>query len=258
MKKLSGTRHDLNTPSSAVHLKARRESTSTPRRLDTAIRQKDRQERFLASFVLSGSILHACRATKIHRQTHYYWLRVDPTYAARFEQGRHLAVQTLEDEAVRRAVEGIRRPVIHNGVQVVANVNGVREPLWENEYSDTLLMFLLKALAPHKYNPPRETINLLELDPDLLTSAQLDKLLDHLIVKMVGNDPEAIEAARRDLAAGPIDILTPIRQLRDVVAQLQELSAWIEQKRQSVVESGRDNIDLIADRLSNILSPFAA
>ena len=57
-------------------------------------------------------------------------------------------------------------------------------------------------MAPHKYNPPKETINLLELDPDLLTSAQLDKLLDHLIVKMVGNDPEAIEAAPR-FSRGP-------------------------------------------------------
>jgi hypothetical protein len=178
-------------------------ATSTPRGLDTAIRQKDRQERFLATFVLSGSIFHACRAARIHRQTHYYWLRVDPTYAAKFEEARQVAAQTLADEAVRRAVEGNRRPVTHNGKQVWVNINGVREPLWEHQYSDKLLVMLLRAANPSKYAPARETINLLDLDPDLLTAAQLDKLLDHLIVKMVGNDPEAIEAAKRDLAAGP-------------------------------------------------------
>jgi hypothetical protein len=47
----------------------------------------------------------------------------------------------LEDEAVRRAYEGVERPVFQGGKQV-----GV-----VREYSDTLLIFLLKALRPEKY-----------------------------------------------------------------------------------------------------------
>jgi hypothetical protein len=79
--------------------------------------------------------------------------------------------------------------------------------LLEHEYSDKLLMMLLQAANPAKYAPPREVVNLLELDVELLTTAQLDKLLEHLIVKIVGPDPEAQEAARRDLAA---DIFTSL------------------------------------------------
>lgn len=49
-------------------------------------------------------------------------------------------VQCLEDEAVRRGYEGVERPV---------TIAGKREII--REYSDTLLIFLLKAARPQKY-----------------------------------------------------------------------------------------------------------
>jgi hypothetical protein len=52
-----------------------------------------------------------------------------------------LAVGALEDEALRRAVEGVEEPVYQGGKQV-----GVIR-----KYSDALLMFLLKAARPEKY-----------------------------------------------------------------------------------------------------------
>jgi hypothetical protein len=194
-----------------------------PRRLDTAIQQKDRQERFLAAFELSGNVKQACHAARIHRQTHYYWLREDPTYAKRYEMARQLAAQSLEDEAVRRAMEGVRRPVLYQGQQVVTFEDGIRKPLYEHEYSDTLLAMLLRAANPARFNPPKETINLLELEPELLTTAQLDKLLEHLIVKMAGPDPKAQEAARRDLAAGPTPMGTPDGRVKEAAVALRDI-----------------------------------
>jgi len=77
----------------------------------------------------------------IDRGTHYDWLRKDPEYRAQFEAATDQAAQALEDEAVRRAYEGIDKPVYQMGKQV-----GVIR-----EYSDTLLIFLLKGLRPAKY-----------------------------------------------------------------------------------------------------------
>lgn len=88
-----------------------------------------------------GSILRASRSAQVHRQTHYFWMQEDPTYPPRFKAARQCAAQALEDEAVRRAHEGIRRPLLHKGKQVY--ING--EPAFTVEYSDQLLMFLLKA-----------------------------------------------------------------------------------------------------------------
>lgn len=97
--------------------------------------------------------------------------------------------------------------------------------LWENQYSDKLLVALLRASNPSKYTPPRETNYLLDLDPDLLTTAQLDRLLDHPLVKMVGNDPEAIEAVRRDLAAGPEPMGTPNSRIREAAVAVKDVLA---------------------------------
>jgi hypothetical protein len=47
----------------------------------------------------------------------------------------------LEDEAVRRGREGHLRPVFHQGKEIGA----IRE------YSDTLLIFMLKARRPAKF-----------------------------------------------------------------------------------------------------------
>jgi hypothetical protein len=56
-------------------------------------------------------------------------------------------VRTLEDEAVRRAHEGVRKPVLYKGKQVF--VEG--RPLYETQYSDQLLMFLLKAYDRERF-----------------------------------------------------------------------------------------------------------
>ena len=77
----------------------------------------------------------------IDRGTHYDWLQKDPEYRAQFERAQEVAIQALEDEAVRRAYEGVERPVYQGGEKV-----GVIR-----EYSDTLLIFLLKGARPQKY-----------------------------------------------------------------------------------------------------------
>jgi hypothetical protein len=94
------------------------------------------QRRFLECFAAcGGSVLRAARWAKLSRNAHYNWLTEDPTYRPRYEAAQQRAAQTLEDEAIRRAREGIRKPIFHKG-KVVGYVN---------EYSDSLMQTLLKA-----------------------------------------------------------------------------------------------------------------
>lgn len=97
---------------------------------------------FLLAYIdTGGRITESSKRVKITRQMHYDWLEDDIEYAKAFEQAKDEAAATLEDEAVRRAVDGTTKPIFYQG-----------EKCGEvQEYSDSLMMFLLKGLRPDKY-----------------------------------------------------------------------------------------------------------
>ncbi len=131
--------------------------------------------------------MHAARAAKINRSTHYRWLE-DLEYADAFDEAKEEAVDVLEMEARRRAVEGIDRPVFYQGKKV----GSVRS------YSDTLLIFLLKGAMPEKYRERHELsggerpVQFAGYDP-----AKLAHLTDEQL--------EQLESTLRVLAAAPED-----------------------------------------------------
>jgi hypothetical protein len=168
-------------------------TTSQTQRLDTAIQQPERQRRFLAAFAACGSVVRASRWAKTRRQTHYFWLATDPSYPARFRQAEMQAARTLEDEAVRRAHEGLRKPVWYKG-KIVG---------YETEYSDTLLLAVLRANNPDKFRDRIEQVNIQDIEIDKLSPEVLDKIADHLIQKALKDRPAAVvEEATRRLEAG--------------------------------------------------------
>ena len=100
-----------------------------------------RKARFLEAFMRDATVFHAARAASIDRGTHYAWLKNDPEYARAFSDAEEEAVQNLEAEARRRAVEGVDKPVFYRG-QAIGKIR---------DYSDLLLIFLLKAKRPELY-----------------------------------------------------------------------------------------------------------
>jgi hypothetical protein len=98
------------------------------------------QRKFLAAFAVCGNLTKAARWAKVHRTSHYVWLQ-DADYAEAFRLAEQRAVRTLEDEAVRRAHDGIRKAVRYKG-RIVG---------YETEYDNTLLLALLKAGNPDKF-----------------------------------------------------------------------------------------------------------
>lgn len=100
-----------------------------------------RRARFLAELAKSGNISAAARGAGLSR-SHAYALRAsDPEFAAEWADALEEAVDSLEAEARRRAIEGVDSPHFHGG-QLTGTVK---------KYSDSLLMFLLKAHRPERY-----------------------------------------------------------------------------------------------------------
>jgi hypothetical protein len=104
---------------------------------------------FLAAYAHCGQIRRAARAAQCDWKNHYLWLAKDPMYAACFAQAQQMAGDFLEEEAIRRAVDGVQKGVWHQGALVGK----------ERVYSDTLLIFALKGAKPAKYKESRTQVN---------------------------------------------------------------------------------------------------
>jgi len=109
---------------------------------------------FLAAYAATASIGLAAEKAHVKRQNHYEWLRAeqgreakDREYTNAWETIQDEVAQTLEDEAVRRAHQGVKRPVLYKGEPVKIN----RRVLYHLEYSDQLLALLLKRFRPALY-----------------------------------------------------------------------------------------------------------
>src|SRR5262252_6366453 len=82
---------------------------------------------FLEVYEQTGRVDVAARIAGIGRKTHYRKLKDDPAYRKAFELAEECAAQALEDEAIRRAKDGVKRPVMWHGAPVKQNGRTVYE-----------------------------------------------------------------------------------------------------------------------------------
>ena len=111
------------------------------REVRTARTRKAKQAPFLTAFRRTGSVTGAAREAGVSRSAHYKWVEVDPEYAEQFENANEEMVDGLEQEARRRALEGVDEPVYYKGERVGSF----------RRYSDALLILLLRAKRPEQY-----------------------------------------------------------------------------------------------------------
>ena len=102
----------------------------------------------------------------------------------------------LEDEAVRRAVDGVRKPIFYKGKPI--RICG--EIVYETEYSDALLIQLLKAYHAEKFGD-KPQVQVWNGDLDSLTDQQLEKLLAQFRAMLQASE-QANGAAMRQITAG--------------------------------------------------------
>jgi hypothetical protein len=140
-----------------------------------------RKEAFLRALAETGSAIKAARASGWDRSNAYKHRRVDPAFDAAWVEACRIAAEDLEDEARRRAIEGVRKPLYWQGqpIYLYRSVigqdgqpmrdeqgNEIREVLrdehgqpvqaCEHQYSDGLLSLLLKGNIAEKYGDNRK------------------------------------------------------------------------------------------------------
>lgn len=97
--------------------------------------------KFLNYFRETGIVTRSCQAVGICPSTIYRLRDSNPAFAELYDMARREAVDRLEEEARRRAFEGVSKPVFYKGQEVGA----------VQEYSDRLLEFLLTYNNPEKF-----------------------------------------------------------------------------------------------------------
>lgn len=112
-------------------MRSKRKNTKTPAR--TAV--------FLDALAGGLSVSSAAKAAGVPLRTMYGWREGDPAFAAEWAAAYTIGADNLEAEAQRRAVKGVEEPVFHSG-KVVGSVM---------RYSDTLLIFMMKARDPERF-----------------------------------------------------------------------------------------------------------
>lgn len=100
-----------------------------------------KREKFLDALREIPNVTRACGVAHTSRPTVYNLRKADTEFSALWDDALDQGVEAMEQEAMRRAVEGTDHPVVYQGVVMDTY----------KEYSDTLLIFLLKAHKPERY-----------------------------------------------------------------------------------------------------------
>lgn len=182
----------------------------------------ERLTAFCAALAETCRVDKACKAVGISRVSAYKWREAMPDFRAAWDNAVKVGITALEDEAHRRAFEGVAEPVVHQGNftplfeeerdangEVVLREDGspkLRPRLDENgepmvasvrKYSDTLAIFLLKAHAPDKY---RERTSV-----DLNAKVAIDNMSEAEIAAELAALGVAIPDSPASQTSGPLD-----------------------------------------------------
>jgi hypothetical protein len=117
-----------------------------PSKFARTARTPEKDKKFLDLIAGGSTVCDACAAVGYSYNSAYLYRKADPAFDAAWDDANEAAIQRMEREADRRAVEGYDKPVFHNGVVVGT----------ERQFSDTLLIFRLKAKRPEVYRERAE------------------------------------------------------------------------------------------------------
>lgn len=116
----------------------------------------------------------ACEAAGVSRSAAYEARQRDEAFALAWHDVEEATTEQMEREAFRRGVNGVKRPV-YQGKELVGHVT---------DYSDTLLIFMLKARRPEKYRERHQVehsgrVDVAGLTPEKLRQMSDDELDDY-------------------------------------------------------------------------------
>jgi hypothetical protein len=132
-------------------------------------------KKFLGYLSETPNLREAALKAHLHPPDVFRQIYTNKAWEAQFRAAYKYVIVTLEDEAIRRAVKGVEKPVFYKDKQIGTEI----------KYSDSLLMFLLKSFDNTRFgdridvissdksmSPPKEII----LKADKKSLAELKKL----------------------------------------------------------------------------------
>lgn len=139
-----------------------------------------KRARFLDTLAECGNVSQAAKVAATSRDSVYRLRADDAVFASAWDDALQSAADKLEQEAWRRAHDGVEEPLTcARGLITDADGN----PVTVRKYSDTLLIFLLKGARPEKY---REHLNV---------TAQATSLGITVVLEQMRNDRTLVEQA---------------------------------------------------------------
>lgn len=145
------------------------------RALTKATRQRAR-ELFLAELAERGNVSAAAAAGGLSRVTFYEWRAADPSFAAAWDEALETAIDAMELEARRRAVDGVEKPLIG---RIGKDQDGIITII--REYSDSLMTLLLKAHRPEKFADLTRSVQM------NVTPEQIEQMSDDELERLIHN-----------------------------------------------------------------------
>ncbi len=138
---------------------------------------------FLEALAEDGNVSRAATAAGFDRKTAYRRRGTDPKFAEAWDNALAIAADRLEAEALRRAVQGVTKPLYYQGQpvylyrtvvdennqpvlgedgrelrEVVRDAEGQPVQAVEYIYSDSLLTTMLRGAKPEKYRDNKSTV----------------------------------------------------------------------------------------------------
>lgn len=137
------------------------------------------KELFLEAFAQTANVSYACEVAGTTRRSAYNWREKDKDFSDKWDEAYETAVDRMEEAARSRAVDGVRKRKFWQGeeIKVRNEETGKMEPYLEVEYSDQLLMFLLKSHRPDRFREKYD-LNVSEHAVDKAIEGLLGELAD--------------------------------------------------------------------------------
>ena len=146
----NGGKRITRNPTPATKVAAKKEAAAKAvangEELDFGDFTKATWEVWINEFVRTGRQDKACKVSGIPRQTVYKRTRQDVEFGKFVQEVRDMTMDSLEDEAIRRARDGWNEPQYFKG-----ELQG-----FVRKYDSGLLTFMLMHGRPEKYRPKKE------------------------------------------------------------------------------------------------------
>lgn len=120
-----------------------------------------KRQKFIEELRTGLSVSASAANAGVSRSAMYEQRKTDEPFAQAWDDAIEEGTDALEDEAIRRGKEGTEKPVFHQGKEV----GTIRE------YSDTLLIFMLKGRRPGKFRERYNAVSLTDGGLSALLSA---------------------------------------------------------------------------------------